>query len=299
VPASGKLVTETAWRFREELQNPASRDYRATSERLYDWLVRPYAGDLVAEKIDTLVFVPDGALRAIPMAALHDGEAFLVQRFALAVTPGLSLVDPKPLERENPRTLLAGVSASVQGFPALPMVADELTAVQEIYGGEVLLDEDFDLAQVEQALAEERPAIVHLASHAVFSGDPDTSFLLTYDDRLTLDRMAEMVGRTKFSERPVELLMLSACETAAGNDRAALGLAGVAIQAGARSAMGSLWRISDDAAFELVIAFYRGLKEPGVSRAVALQRAQLSLMESGAFGHPFYWSPYLLISDWL
>jgi filamentous hemagglutinin family protein len=298
-PASGALVTDTAWRFRAGLQQRISRDYLATSQQLYDWLVRPYERDLATEKIDTLVFVPDGALRAIPMAALHDGEAFLVQRYALAVTPGLSLVDPKPLERKDPRPLLAGLSAAVQGFPALPMVADELTAVQEIYGGEVLLDEDFDLEQVQRALDEDRPAIVHLASHAEFSGDPDTSFLLTYDDRLTLDRMGDMLGRTKFSERPVELLILSACETAAGNDRAALGLAGVAIQAGARSAMGSLWRISDDAAFELVVAFYRELKQPGVSRAVALQRAQLSLMESGAFEHPFYWSPYLLISDWL
>jgi CHAT domain-containing protein len=299
VPASGKLVAETAWSFRDELQNPTSSGYLAKSRQLYDWLVRPYERDLAAEKIDTLVFVPDGALRAIPMAALHDGEAFLVQRFALAVTPGLSLVDPKPLEREDPRPLLGGVSAPVQGFPALAMVADELTAVQEIYGGEVLLDEDFDLERFEQALDEERPAIVHLASHAVFSGDPATSFLLTYDDRLTLDRMADIVGRAKFSERPVELLMLSACETAAGNDRAALGLAGVAIQAGARSAMGSLWRISDAAAFELVVAFYRELKQPGISRAVALQRAQLSLMESPVLKHPFYWSPYLLISDWL
>jgi CHAT domain-containing protein len=298
-PASGTLVTDTAWRFRAELQQRTSRDYLATSQRLYDWLVRPYARDLVEQKIDTLVFVPDGALRAIPMAALHDREAFLAQRYSLAMTPGLSLVDPKPLEREDPRPLLGGLSAPVQGFPPLDKVPDELKAIQEIFGGEILLDEDFELQRVEQTLIEDRPSIVHLASHAVFSGDPDTSFLLTYDDRLTLDRMADIVGRSKFSERPVELLMLSACETAAGNDRAALGLAGVAIQAGARSAVGSLWRISDDASYELAVAFYQELEDTSISRAVALQRAQLALMESLAFRHPFYWSPYLLISNWL
>jgi CHAT domain-containing protein len=222
-----------------------------------------------------------------------------VQRYALAVTPGLSLVDPRPVARDDARPLLGGLSAPVQGFPALAMVADELNSVQEIYGGEVLLDEDFDLEQIEKVLDADRPAIVHLASHAVFSGDPDTSYLLTYDDRITLNRMFDMLGRSKFSERPVELLVLSACETAAGNDRAALGLAGVAIRAGARSVMGSLWRISDAAAYELVVNFYRELKDPSVSRAVALQRAQLALLASPVLEHPFFWSPYLLISDWL
>ncbi len=292
-------VDETARRFRKQLQNPASDDYRATGQQLYDWLVRPFAAELAKQEIETLVFVPGGILRTIPMAALHDGSDFLVERYALAVTPGLRLVDPRPLDRTRTRLLLAGLSESVQGFSALEMVPAELEAVQALYGGDVLLNDEFRVDRVEREVADEEPTVVHLASHAVFTGDPDTSFLLTHDGRLTMDRMAEIVGRARFREEPLELLVLSACETAAGDERAALGLAGVAIRAGARSAVGSLWSISDEAAKVLVVDFYTRLKDPTVSRAAALQGAQRSLLASQGFAHPFYWSPFLLISDWL
>jgi CHAT domain-containing protein len=141
--------------------------------------------------------------------------------------------------------------------------------------------------------------MVHFASHAVFTGNPETSFLLTHDGRLTLDRMGDMIGQTRFRDTPLELLVLSACETAAGDEGAALGLAGVAIRSGARSALGSLWKITDVAAYELMVAFYEELKDPSVSKARALQLAQTRLFEGDRFAHPYYWSPYLLISNWL
>jgi CHAT domain-containing protein len=93
--------------------------------------------------------------------------------------------------------------------------------------------------------------------------------------------------------------MLSACQTAAGDERAALGLAGIALRAGARSALGSLWNISDEATYELVVQFYTALKDPKLSRAAALQRAQLALLAGQRFRHPFYWSPFLIIGNWL
>ena len=108
-----------------------------------------------------------------------------------------------------------------------------------------------------------------------------------------------MVGRGRFREEPLELLLLSACETAAGDDRAALGLAGVAIRAGARSAIGSLWSIADASTSQLVVEFYQQWQDPTVSKAVALQRAQTMLLASREYAHPFYWSPFLLISNWL
>ena len=144
-----------------------------------------------------------------------------------------------------------------------------------------------------------RPSVVHLASHAEFGGDPESSFLLTWDGRLNMDQLAEIIGRRRFDERPLELLVLSACQTAVGDERAALGLAGVAVRAGARSALGSLWSIADDAAFQLIERFYAELVRPGVSRAVALQRAQQALLEDETFSHPFFWSPFLMISNWL
>jgi len=233
------------------------------------------------------------------MSALHDGEGFLVSRYAVAVTPGLSLVDPKPLDPERARLLLVGLSEPTRGFPGIPNAARELAAIHELYGGQVLLDEAFETERFERELVAEQPSVVHVASHARFTGDPATSFLLTHDDQLTMEELSQVVAPTQFQAQPLELLTLSACETAAGDERAALGLAGVAIRAGARSALGSLWRIQDVATYELVVGFYEELKDPKVSKAEALRRAQLRLLEGRRFAHPFYWSPFLLISNWL
>jgi CHAT domain-containing protein len=296
---SSSRLAEEVGRFRRALQDPRSDAYRALGRRLYDWLVQPYAADLAEAGVSTLVFVPDGPLRTVPMAALFDGEQFLTDRYALAVTPSLALVDPQPLDRADMQLLLGGVSESVGGFPALAMVPAELEAVSNRYGGTVLLDDDFGLRQVEQQIRETQPSVVHIASHAVFTGDPETSFVLLHDDKLTMERLSGVVGVTKFRERPLELLVLSACETAAGDERAGLGLAGVAIRAGARSAVGSLWPISDEAAFRLVDSFYEALGDPKASKAHALQRAQAKLRADPRFAHPYYWSPFLIINNWL
>lgn len=235
----------------------------------------------------------------LAMAALHDGDSFLGTRFAVAVTPGLSLVDPQHLDPKSATLLLGGVSESVGGFNALPRVADEIHAIEALYGGKVLLNDDFRTDKIEKALIRNPPSIVHLATHAEFTGNPETSFLLTQDGKLAMNEMAYLVGLTRYQQNPLELLVLSACETAAGNERAALGLAGIAIQSGARSAMGSLWTISDEATYELVVAFYTELTDPSISKAVALQRAQQKLLKDRRFAHPFHWSSFLLISNWL
>jgi CHAT domain-containing protein len=164
-----------------------------------------------------------------------------------------------------------------------------------------LLNRDFAAARVEQALRQTPFSIMHFATHGQFSGDPRETFILTYDERLTLDRLQQLVRVTEFRKDPLELLALSACETAAGDDRAALGLAGVAVKAGARSALATLWRINDEAAATLVAEFYRQLQDPAVSRAVALQRAQLKLLNDQRFlvRHPGTWSQFVLINNWL
>jgi hypothetical protein len=116
---------------------------------------------------------------------------------------------------------------------------------------------------------------VHIATHAQFGDSPSNSFLLTYDGRLSLDDLAALVERTRFGDQPLELLTLSACETAAGDERAALGLAGIALRSGARSALATLWPVNDQAASELIAEFYRQLASGGVSKAEALRRARL------------------------
>lgn len=299
VEVGADAVEREARRLRVALQRVTSRRYREPASRLYDWLVRPFADALAAESVDTLVFVPDGPLRSIPMAALHDGDGFLVERIAVAITPGLSVTDPRPIDPAALRLLAAGLSEPALGFPALPKVDAELRAIQELVGGEVLEDERFQAERLGQEVEALRPSVVHLATHAEFGGDPEDSFLLTHDGRLTMDALADVVRSGRFSDRPLELLVLSACQTAVGDDRSALGLAGVAVRAGARSAIGSLWSIADEATFELIVRFYRELVSGAPSRAEALRRAQLSLIADDRFGHPFFWSPFLLISNWL
>jgi CHAT domain-containing protein len=245
------------------------------------------------------VFVPGGPLRTIPVAALHDGTQFLINRFALATTPGLSLTDPRPLKRENINILAAGLTEASQGFPPLPFVAKELKAVQGLFGGKIMLNQDFLLASLEEAMLDERFNVVHIASHGRFHSDLEKTFLLTFDDKLTLDRLGRCVGLVPYRETPLELLTLSACETAVGDDRAALGLAGVAVKAGAKSALATLWSIHDEATSVLVEEFYRQLQNPTVSKAKALQRAQLKLANSAAYRHPAYWSAFILINNWL
>jgi filamentous hemagglutinin family protein len=296
VAVSAEDLTRAVHTFRRQLEERASfRQYRTTAMELYEWLVAPYAGALAAAGVETLVFVPDGALRSIPMSALHDGEDFLVARYATVTAASLALTDPRPLHASR-HALLAGVSDSVAGFPGLAHVPRELNSIRAAYGGTLLLDEDFTRARFEDAMAQRQPAIVHIASHGQFTGDPATSFLLTHDGALSMSELEQSVSARRI---PLELLVLSACQTAAGDYRAALGLAGVSLRAGAHSAVGSLWNVSDAATALLFEAFYARLREPDSSRAVAMRAAQLALVESERFSHPFFWSGFLLINSWL
>jgi len=285
--------------FRLLLEKRTTHEYYPHARQLYEWMIRPIAAELEKQHVDTLVIVPDGALRTIPLGALHDGEQFLAARYALATTPGLTLTDPRPLPREHVQLLLNGLSDSVQGFPALPYVAQELDAIQKLYGGQVLRDREFTVLNMEKDLQATPYSIVHIASHGQFSSDVDKTFLLTYEDRLSMAKLEQFLGLSKFRTEPVELLTLSACQTAAGDDRAALGLAGVAIKAGARSALATLWTVNDPASAQLVSEFYRALRDPAISKAKALQQAQLAALKDPRYRHPNYWSAFLLIGNWL
>jgi CHAT domain-containing protein/Tfp pilus assembly protein PilF len=299
VPVGAETLTQEVREFRRKLEKRTTREYLPHAQKLYDWLIRPLEADLASFPVDTLVFVPDGALRTIPMAALHDGKQFLVAKYAIGITPSINLTDPRPIKREGMKVLAVGVTEAVQGFPALPNVSAELDALHTLLGSETLVDKEFVAANLEKKLKDEKFTIVHVASHGEFGNEVDKTFLLTFDDKLSLDRLNQMVGVFRFRDDPLELLTLSACDTAAGDDRAALGLAGMAIKAGARSALATLWNINDEASVDLVVDFYRELKEPSVSRAVALQRAQVMMLSNPRYEHPGFWSPFLLINNWL
>ena len=114
-----------------------------------------------------------------------------------------------------------------------------------------------------------------------------------------MDALETYMANTKFRKNPIELLTLSACQTAVGDEKAALGLGGIAVKAGARSALATLWYINDYASSKLIQEFYINLKDAKNSKAVALQAAQLSLIKDARFKHPSYWAPFLLIGNWL
>jgi CHAT domain-containing protein len=281
------------------LEKRTTWEFLPHAQKLYDWLLRPLEPDLAPIQVNALVFVPDGALRTVPMTALHDGHRFLIEKYPVAITPGLTLTDPLPIPREKVQVLSAGLTASVQGFPPLPHVSEEIESIGRLYSGTQLLDNAFVVASLERELHKEHFNILHIASHGKFGGNVDESFLLAFDDKVTMDRLTHYVGLFRFRDNPLELLTLSACETAAGDDRAALGLAGVAVRAGARSALATLWHINDPVSSRLIEEFYRALRDSSVTRAVALQRAQLKVLEDSRFEHPGYWAPFVLINNWL
>lgn len=285
--------------LRHQLEKRTTRQYLRHAKQIYQWLIQPLQAELTQAKIQTLVMIPDGSLRTIPIATLHDGKQFLVENYALATTPGLTLTDPKPLKTQQANIMINGLTEAVQGFTALPQVNHEITTVRTLFNSTVLQDKDYLLSNVETLLQNNTYSIVHIASHAQFSSDINKTFLLTYDDKLTLNKLEQLLTRTRYRQNPIELLTLSACQTAAGDDRAALGLAGLAVKAGARSALATLWFINDEASSLLISDFYQQLRQPTTSKAKALQQAQLQIMADNRYQHPAYWAPFLLIGNWL
>jgi CHAT domain-containing protein len=165
-------------------------------------------------------------------------------------------------------------------------------------GGTVLLDEAYTLENLDRTFATTDYRIVHMATHGVFGGSSDETFLLTHDDKLTMDRLEDLIGRTRRRGSQVDLLTLSACQTALGDEWAAFGLAGIAVKAGVSSAVATLWYADDEAAFEIMTDFYRRLRGAGDSKARALQQAQVRMIRDNRFDHPAFWAPFLLIGNW-
>jgi CHAT domain-containing protein len=168
--------------------------------------------------------------------------------------------------------------------------------------GTTLLNRRFVLDNVREEIRREPYAIVHFASHGEFRSEKERTFLVAFEEKVTLDQLEDLIKpqTTRDLGKPVELLTLSACQTAAGDDRAALGLAGVALKAGARSAVASLWCVNDESSAELIAEFYRELAgDPNISKAHALRNAQIKLMQDPNRAHPIHWAPYLVIGNWL
>jgi len=352
-PIPGSIIRQTAVGFADDLRNGAA-GYLFRSQQLYDWLLRPFEAFAADRHINTLVVVPDGALRLVAMSALHDGNLFAIEKFAITTVTGLSMTNTNSPPTQRLGFLVAGVSEpgpvvdklsqatidrifgsdiankesvrgltkgramrSVRSAPvsikgdavtrsaalrealALPGVKQEIEALSKTMPSTSMLNAAFTVGGFRHEAESGAYRIVHIASHGVFGGSADTSYILAYDDLLTLDGLQSLLKSDHFRKNPIELLSLSACETAEGDDRSPLGISGAAIKARARSVLGTLWPVEDNAARKVMEKFYRGLATGRLSKAEALRQSQIELLHNNEFSHPLFWAPFVLIGNWL
>ncbi|MEH2415065.1 CHAT domain-containing protein [Nostoc sp.] len=288
--------------LRKHLVNPtATKAVQTQAHQVYNWLLKPIESQLQKSGVDTLVFVLDGALRNLPMAALYDGKQYLVEKYAIALSVGLQLLDPKPLVQQQLKAITAGLTQPPPGFsnfaPLLAIKSEFEGITKAGVSTTSLLDKDFKKKNLESEIGAASFNIVHLATHGQFSSRLEDTFILDFDGEINVkdfDTLFRTQGKTI-----VELLVLSACQTATGDSRAALGLAGAAVRAGARSTIASLWQIDDESTAMFVSAFYRELKSGKITKAEAMHRAQLQLLKHPNYKAPSFWSAYVLIGNWL
>jgi CHAT domain-containing protein len=289
--------------FQDQLTNFPSTAYRVPGRQLFDWLILPFENQL--KGVDTLVVATDGPLQLIPFGALYDGSRFLIERVAVATTPSLHLLDARPTRVKDAPILAVGLKQDVtidrQEFPALKGVDREMDTIRAVSTRNTIrLDDEFTPRKFQEDLLARPYSIVHVVSHATVGSDPEDFFIVSKAGKIDLDGLDQAIRPALYRQQPLELLVLSACETAVGDDRNALGLAGVAMKAGARSTIASLWNVPDQPSAEMLATFYATwFSGEAPSKAQALRQGQLTLLKNPAFRrHPRYWAPYILIGNW-
>ncbi|MFB2972984.1 CHAT domain-containing protein [Aerosakkonema sp. BLCC-F183] len=329
--ANRKNLQTVAKQFRAEVTNPnLSNDYRAFAQKLYEWIVAPVQPELAANKIDSLIFSMDAGLRSLPIAAFYNGQNFLIEQYNLALIPSFSLTDTRYIPVANSRILAMGISKSTQSQSPLPAVAVEVPTLTNILwqDGQSFLNEESTLEKLESLSRQQRFGIIHIATHAEFQpGKVSESYIQLWNYKLKLDRLKEISRQLEWHKSPkVEMLVLSACRTALGDEQAELGFAGLAVQAGVKSAVGSLWYASDVGSLGLMTEFYHKLRTAPI-KAEALREAQLAMLkrqvrlqggdlllsdgrriplppeiasggETIILSHPYFWSGYTMIGNW-
>ncbi len=277
------------------------------SQQIYDWLVKPLETNL-ENQIKTLVFVLDGSLRNLPMAALYDGKHYLIEKYAVAVTPGLQLLEPQSLLPEKLNILLAGAtdapSFQAEGLSPIDNVEVELAEVaKQITNNQKLAEREFLQQNLRNLINLVPFNVLHIATHGTFSSNPEQTYLLDWQERIGVKDLDNLLRvREEQIATPIELLVLSACKTAAGDKRAALGLAGIAIRAGTRSTLATLWQINDASTAEFMIQFYQQLKNFQITKAEALRQAQLAFLTQYSdtdYNRPYHWASFILVGNWL
>lgn len=300
-PVTQAKLEQTIVDWRQNLEKAfTTPEGRALGQDLYQWLIEPMQPALSEADVQTLVFVLDGTLRNVPMAALYNGKHYLIEQYAVVLSPGLQLLGPRSLKETSGKALLAGLTESRYGYSPLLNVADELETVQKLVNSSLLLNETFTTEQLTEQVTQSGQAIIHLATHGQFGSTAEDTFILAWDRPIPVNELSALlkVGDTSRVD-PIELLVLSACETASGDSQAALGLAGVALQSGTRSTLASLWNIDDASSAAFAQSFYQTITRPQSTKAEALRAAQLALLNDPNYRHPVHWAAYVLVGSWL
>ena len=306
IEVSRSRVEDTLTALQNNLAQPGrTPEVLEYGQQVYQWLIEPIETVLSANsQIKTLVFLPDGLLRNIPLAALYDGEEYFIEKgYAFAVSPRLELFAPSP--STTPLKVAIGgveISQTIKGieFSAIAQVKQELAQIAtEVQTNSPLLNDAFTQANIEQQFQQGDFSAIHWKTHGVFSSDPTATFLVAYQDSINANELQSLIRTaSRDGQKPLELLILSACETARGDSRAILGLAGLTVKTGARTAISSFWRADDRANTLLMTKFYQQL-ELGVGKAEALRQAQLYLLREEGYFAPHYWGTYVAIGNWL
>ncbi len=276
----------------------------ADAQKVYDWLLRPLEADLSQASVTTLVFVLDGALRNIPMSVLHDGEQYLIEKgYAVAIAPRLQIFSPSatrsPLKVKIGGVGIPQVIDDTQ-FPPIDKLSEELEGIaQHVQVSDPLLNESFTTENIRQQLQAGDFSAIHWKTHGVFSSDPQETYIVAYNEQIVAPALNNLIQLgSQNGAQPLELLVLSACETAQGDSRAVLGLAGLAARTGTRSVLSTLWIAQDTPNTDLMIRFYEKLSQPNISIAESVRQAQLALMQEDGYTTPYIWSNYVLVGNW-
>ena len=275
------------------------------AQTVYDWLIRPLEADLARASVGTLAFVLDGSLRNVPMSVLHDGEQYLIQKgYAVAIAPRLQIFTPDSSDSPLKVTIGGvGIPQVINGvrFPAIAKLKEELEDIaQYVEVSDPLMDESFTTQNIRQQLQTGEFSAIHWKTHGVFSSDPQETYIVAYNEQIIARELNELIGLgSQDGVRPLELLVLSACETAQGDNRAVLGLAGLAARTGTRSVLSTLWIAQDTPNTVFMSRFYKALAQSRMTKAEALRQAQLDLIQEYGYTTPYIWSNYVLIGNWL
>ncbi|AFZ56602.1 CHAT domain-containing protein [Anabaena cylindrica FACHB-243] len=330
VEANSSNIQKVAQEFRSKVTNFRDKDYFVSAEKLYTWIIAPIETALEVNKISTVIFSMDSGLRSLPVAALYDGNQFLIEKYSVGVIPSFSLTDTRYIPIVNSDILALGISKSTEGQDPLPSVPLEINTVSKNIWrsqSQILLDEDSTLENLESLSLKNHFGILHLATHGDFkSGKISNSYLQFWDQKIHIDKLRNISQKLGWSKDPkVEMLVLSACRTALGSQEAEFGFSGLAVQAGVKSVLGSLWYVSDQGSLALMTKFYDQLSTTSL-RSESLRQAQLAMLKGEVritdkelylspekpialppelvnlgkinLSHPYYWSAFTIIGNW-